>query len=137
MWLGQFWLRQPVSTAVITILLMLFTVHTLLLVGEDVDDRAWATGLVFVGILVSSGLTAWTSIRKDRRPPVEVAALLFAVGSLPYLFGTALLFLGAAAWSFFVALLAVGVHLAWAAWFLRRIGHAQAERETGTPNPSA
>lgn len=125
-----FWLRRPVLASAVAFLLLLSTVRILLLVGEDVRDRGWATALLLAAVVVSGGLTAWVALRKvNRLHPLQVVAQLFSFGTFPYPVGAVLLFLGAEAWSLWVAVLAVGIQLAWMAWLLRDIDTTQVQHD--------
>ncbi|MFA1537825.1 hypothetical protein [Actinomadura monticuli] len=128
------WLRRPVqSSAFAFLLLLLIVAPSAHLLGAGVSDHGWATALVFVTILTSPALTFFIYRKKVHRiPPAQMMALLWSYGNLPWLVAFFLLLLGAATWSFWVAVIGVGVHLGWMAWVSPVIGAARTESDPTT-----
>ncbi|GAA3942037.1 hypothetical protein GCM10023085_24650 [Actinomadura viridis] len=131
--LFDIWLRRPVLSSVLAFLPLLIMAPGIHRVAAGMPDHSWAAALVFVAVPSSSALTFLIYRKKVHRiPPGQMMALLWSWGNLPLLFAIVLVLFGAATWSFWVAVIAVGVHLGWMAWMAPKIGAARTESDPTT-----
>ena len=107
--------RHPRAVAVVAWLAMLVETPTLLWLRDVGPPTGWATAAVVACALYTVGL-GWYLHRKPLSAGSQadsLALFTFAVAVTPWLAATALLFLGAAAWSIWAAFFVSSALLAW------------------------
>jgi hypothetical protein len=112
--------RHPIIGSIVAWVVLLSLTSTCLEVRGDVHPRWWATALVFLVIAYGSGVTWYFAYKKSstRLPLVKIAGFVFAMTLAPYLIADALVFLGAAPFSFWAAFAVTGVQFSWFTWRL-------------------